>query len=224
MTGKAITVSILISAVVGFIAALAACLMFFFFVYKPAQTAETPPAEIPSEPTPPKAEEFPTPKVIRESDVSELSLQTVYKGFFDDSKCRKTYNELFGDKDGVYSSSSACRLNLTFKRDGSAEKSIAVRRYDSAAKGWRDAEKSVWKAKISDEQFQALAKIIVGSEAFKNWGDGMTITASNSSITVKHAGGTRTPMSNVDEKTTGFLSMMNAFKELDGKLRWEKSQ
>ncbi len=228
MSQKFITVSVLVSAITGVIAALAVCLVFFFFFYKPVQNAKTMTPAIEEEPSAtPKKTEFPlTPSAeIEESAVTSVTLETVYKGFFDEnSKCRKTYNEVFGDKDGVYSPSSPCRINITFNRDGRAEKSIEIRRYDSASKNWRVAEKTIWKSKVSAGQFKKITESVLNNDAFKSWRDGTMINVSNSSVTVRHTNGSRTPMSNVDEKTTVFLSMMDAFKQLDKQLDWEKIQ
>lgn len=227
MKQKFFIISIAVSAITGFVVAAAVCVVFFFY-YKPAQLAEKPPV-VKEEPAPtptPKKDDFPsTPPPVEESEVTSATLETIYKGFFEEgSRCRKTYNELFGDKDGVYSPSSPCRINLSFDRDGNAEKSIEIRRYDNTAKQWRVAEKSVWKSKVSAEQFKTLAKSIVSNDAFKSWMEGTMITVSNSSVTVKYTNGLRSPMSNVDEKTTVFLAMMDAFKRLENALNWEKIQ
>jgi hypothetical protein len=220
-------IPLILSTLAGALAALAVC-AFFFFYYKPAQTAEKPKEFVEKEPTPtPKLpESMPIPEVeIKESDVLSLSIATVYKDFFpENSKCHQTYNEMFGDKDRVYSPSSPCRVTLTFNRDGSAEKNIVISRYDNPAGGSREVEKSAWKSKISDEQFQELTKIIVNNEAFKSWREGTMINVSNCSITVKHTKGSKTPMSNVGDGATAFLPMVEAFKKLDAKVDWKKVQ
>jgi hypothetical protein len=226
MNRKTIIVSTIFSAVTALVTASAVSAVFFF--YKPAaQIAETPKPVIESQPTTPTPPES-TPiqqAEIKATDVNSAAIETVYKNFFPEgSKCRQTYNEMFGDRDGVYSSSSACRINLTFNRDGSAEKIIVIRRYDNAAKEWRDTDKTVWKSKISSEQFKSLANLIVNNEAFKSWNDMMMITVSNCKIMVKHTGGTKSPMSNVDERATAYLPMVNAFKELDARALWEKTE
>jgi len=222
MNRKTIIVSTIFSAITALVTASAVSAVFFFC--KPAaQIAETPKPVIESQPTP---ESTPILQVeIKATDVNSATIETVYKNFFaEGSKCRQTYNEMFGDKDGVYSSSSPCRINLTFNRDGSAEKIIVIRRYDNAAKAWRDTDKTVWKSKISSEQFKSLANLIVNNKAFKSWNNMMTITVSNCKIMVKHTGGTKSPMSNVDERATAYLPMVNAFKELDARALWEKTE
>ncbi len=179
------------------------------------------------EPTPPKqTEPLPFPQVeIKESDVLSLTIETVYKGFYaEGSKCRQTYNEYFKNTDGVGSASSPCNVKLTFNRDGSSNREIEVRRYDTTAKQWQTVEKNVWKSKVSGEEFKELAKLIVNNEAFKTWNDMTMINVSNCKITVKHTNGTKSPMSNVDERATAYLPMVNGFKDLDGKISWEKVQ
>lgn len=219
--------TIILATIAGALGALVVC-TFFFFYYKPAvQNAETPkPIMKQEEPTPPKRNEPPLPppsEDVNESDVEALTIETVYKGFYaEGSKCRQTYNEYFRNTDGVGSSSSPCNVKLTFNRDGSSEKTIEVRRYDTTAKEWRVVEKNVWKSKVSDEQFKDLAQLIVNNDAFKSWNDMTLINVSNCKITVRHTSGTKSPMSNVDEKATAYLPMVEAFKKLDGKISWEK--
>jgi hypothetical protein len=52
----------------------------------------------------------------------------------------------------------------------------------------------------------------------------MTVTVSNCSISAVHSGGTRTVMSNVDEKTTVYLEMIDAIKKLEAQLNWKDGQ
>lgn len=164
------------------------------------------------------------PKIeIKSSEVSSLALNTVYKDFFPaDSKCRKNYIELFGKDDGFYSESSPCTIDIVFNRDGSATKTIRLDRWDKESKQKKIVEKTEWKVKITVEQFDELAKSIVDTEIFQNWNDMMMLNVVNSRISVVYPKGTRTLMSNVDAKTTVFLKLMDAFKQLDGKLNWEK--
>ena len=215
--------------IAGALGALVVCSFFFFYYKTPAaQNAETPkPSMKQEEPTPPKQIQPPPPSEdVNESDVEALTIETVYKNFYaEGSKCRQTYNEYFKNTDGVGSSSSPCSVKLTFNRDGgSAEKTIEVRRYDTTAKEWRVVEENVWKSKVSDAEFKELAKIIVNNDAFKAWNDMTLINVSNCKITVRHSSGTKSPMSNVDEKATAYLPMVEAFKKLDGKTAWEKVQ
>lgn len=222
-------ITILLATIAGALGALIVC-TFFFFYYKPpaaAPSAEAPkPIMKQQEPTPPKRNEpVPPPSEdVNESDVEALTIETVYKNFYaEGSKCRQTYNEYFKNTDGVGSSSSPCNVKLTVSRDGSAEKTIEVRRYDTTAREWRAVEKNVWKAKISEAEFKDLARLIVNNDAFKAWNDMTLINVSNCKITVRHASGTKSPMSNVDERATDYLPMVEAFKKLDGKTAWEKA-
>lgn len=81
---------------------------------------------------------------IKSGEINSLALETVYKDYFDEgSKCRKTYNEYFGEADGAFSESSPCTINLTFDRNGDAKKTVEVRRYGKAAREYKTVEKSV---------------------------------------------------------------------------------
>ena len=164
------------------------------------------------------------PMIIKSDEVSQLSMETVYKNYFEEgSKCRRTYNEYFGNDDGAGSSSSPCTINFSFEKTGGATKTLVIRRWDKTAKGFKVVEKSVWTAKISGEQFAALAKNITENEAFKAWQDGMSINVSNSKVSATHPRGTRTAMSNVDEKAVQFLPMLDAFRQTDKEIKWEEA-
>ncbi|HEY0428854.1 MAG TPA: hypothetical protein VGC76_13820 [Pyrinomonadaceae bacterium] len=206
---------------------ITAALAAFFYGCKTAQSRETPKNQAIAQTSPavtPISKQI-SPVEIKSDEVSVLALETVYKNYFEEgSKCRKTYNEYFGNEDGVGSSSSPCTINFSFEKEGGARKTVQIRRYDRAAKEFKTIEKSIWTARISGEQFDALAKIITENEAFKSWQDGMQINISNSKISATHPKGTRTVMSNVDEKTIQFLPMMDAFGRLDKEIKWEKAQ
>ncbi len=88
------------------------------------------------------SEEIPNPEV-KASDVKSISINTVYKGFFaPGDKCAKSYNEYFGNDDGIGSSSSPCTIKMTFDRNGPATRSIEISRWDKTAKEKRLVEKS----------------------------------------------------------------------------------
>lgn len=218
---------IAVSALVGAATALAVCVVFFFFVYKPAQSVDARPiaTATPTQPstpasTPTPAEEIPNPE-INAADVRSVSINTVYKGYFQaGDKCAKTYNEYFGNEDGIGSSSSPCTIQITFNRDGHATRSVEISRWDKVAKEKRVVEKTESTATISPEQFNTLAQAIVTNEAFKAWREGTMITVSNCSITVMYTGGTKTVMSNVDEKAIAFLPMVQAFQSLETQTSW----
>ena len=211
-----------VSAFAGFAAALITCLIFFFFVYEPAQSGTAAPAVTPTQkpPSTPNSE-IPNPD-ISSADVRSISINTVYRGYFDPgSKCAKTYNEYFGNEDGFASPSSPCTLKITFERDGHAKRSIEIGRWDRATKEKRIVGNTETSASITPEQFNTLAQTLVANEAFRSWREGTMITVSNCSITVVHSGGTKTIMSNVDEKTTVFLEMINSIKKTEGQLNWQ---
>ena len=213
---------IAVSALVGATAALVVCLVFFFFVYKPAQSFDATPTATVTQPTTPPTpvDEIPNPE-IKAADVRSVSINTVYKGYFQaGDKCAKTYNEYFGNDDGFGSSSSPCTIKITLDRDGHATRSVEISRWDKAAKEKRVVEKKDSTAAITPEQFNALAQAIVTNEAFKAWREGTMITVSNCSISVVHTGGTKTVMSNVDEKATAFLPMVQAFQSLETQTSW----
>jgi len=213
---------IAISAIVGSAAALVTCLVFFVFVYKPAQSRDIqPPASPTKQSVPTPVDQIPNPE-IKASDVKSISISTVYKGFFEPgSKCAKSYNEYFGNEDNYASPSSPCTIKMTFDRDGRATRSIEIGRWDKAEKEKRSVEKSESMGEISPDQFQTLAQAIVTNDAFKSWRVGTMITVSNCSITVDHSGGTKTVMSNVDEKTSVFLQMIDAIKKAESPIKWK---
>jgi len=213
---------IALSAIVGAAAALVTCLVFFFYVYKPAQSRDILLSPSPTQraaPTP--ADEIPNPE-IKASDVKLVSINTVYKGFFESgSKCARSYNEYFGSDDGFASPSSPCTVRITFDRDGRATRAIEIGRWDKAAKEKRLVEKTASSAEISAEEFQTLANAIVTNQAFRSWREGTMINVSNCSITVEHTGGAKTVMSNVDEKTSVFLQMIDAIKKAGSQIKWK---
>ena len=212
----------IISAVAGFAAAFAACFVFFYFVYRPAQPVDASPTNQSNpSPAPTFSEITPDPE-IKAEDVKSVSIKTVYKGYFEaGDKCAKTYNEYFGNDDGVWSPSSPCSVEITFDREGKASRSIQVRRWDKTAKEYHIVETSESIAHISPAEFSSLVQTIVSNEAFQAYKKGMSITASNCSVTVVYGNEIKTAMSNVDDKTTVFLQMLNAFKQIEKQLSWK---
>jgi hypothetical protein len=145
--------SIGISAAVGTAAALATCLIFFYFVYLPGQKVETAPVATPTQsPISTPIQEIPNPE-IKAADVKSVTIDTVYKGFFEPrNKCAKTYNEYFGNDDGIYSSSSPCNIRMSFDREGHSARSIVISRWDKTAKEKHVIEKSdstIWSMHMS---------------------------------------------------------------------------
>lgn len=218
-------ISALVSVVVGFTAALVVSFVFVFYLNKPAQVANIEPIsnrEIVVGPTP--FLEIPNPE-IKLADVKGVTISTIFTGYFEPgSKCAKTYNEYFGNEDGVSSPSSPCTIKVTFDRDGHATKTIEVSRYEKKIKGKRAIEKSVWTGEVKSEDFKLLAELIVTNNAFKNWREGTMVNVSNCSISVEHAKETKTIMSNVGNETVVFLLMVEGFKKLDGKVAWKKTE
>lgn len=215
--------SAVVSATVGALVAFLTCFVFFYFFYERGRPdPQESNGNIAATPAPTRDQEIPNPE-IKAEDIKSASIKTVYKEYFEaGDKCAKTYDEYFGKNDGVSSLSSPCTIEVVFDRDGNAKRSIEVRRWDKIAKDFRVIEKSDARAHVTPEQFASLAQSIVINNAFKDWRDGMSVTVSNCSITAVHSGGTRTVMSNVDENTTVFLQMINAFKKLERELTWEK--
>lgn len=208
------------------IAIFAAAVMLGLAVYNYLQT----PAarnEVVTEPTP--KEIMPvrnsTPTIGKEysaGDIESANLDTNYKDYFPESdKCRQSYNEMFGDKTGGFSPNSACSISITFEKNGNADKSIVIRKFDAGSGKWKDHESAQWSGTITADRFERLAATITANEAFKNWNENVSLTARNSMITVKYAdGNTRSPMSNVDAKTAVFLEMIDAFAALDRETKW----
>ncbi|MEP6946031.1 MAG: hypothetical protein ABJA02_08950 [Acidobacteriota bacterium] len=212
--------SAVISAVIGGAFATLVCFIFFYYfgnTAKPVDAQPTPTATA----APTTAPEMPVAE-IKPADVSSVSINTVYTGYFQASdKCAKTYNEYFGNDDGIGSSSSPCTAKVTFDRDGKASRTVAVSRWDRTAKEKRLVENQDSTAIVTPEQFGRLVDAITSNPAFRSWRDGTMINVSNCSITVTYAGGSRSPMSNVSEKATDYLPMVLAFKELEKQLDWK---
>lgn len=216
--------STIISAVIGCTFATIVLLIFFNYFGKQPQAVDGQPTPVPVATATPANQEIPNPE-IKAADFKSVKLMTVYKGFFDASnKCSRSYNEYFGNDDGVASPSSPCEIRMEFSRDGRATRTVEVRRWDKAAKEKRLVEKADSSADVTPEQFDALAKAIAANEAFVSWRDGTMINVSNSTITVTHTGGTKSVMSNVDEKTTVFLQMFDAIRQLEKQLIWRPVQ
>lgn len=173
----------------------------------------------------PKSDEIPQTE-IKSAAVSQIEFNTVYKDFYDaDSKCHKDYVEYFGKEDGAMGLSSPCAVSLTFKRDGGdAAKTIAVRRWDKAARETKEVERTVWTAKISPEQFARLVKTVTEDEGFKSWRDGTMINVSNASVSVVYPKGRRSMQMNLVEETVNRVLLFGEFKRLDKEIKWEKAQ
>ena len=221
MAKNAGIVSIILPALIGAAFATAACVFFFYFYAKQASTVDANTSATPVVPpvrTP--QSEIPNPE-IKASDVNSISIETVYPGYFPTgNKCSQTYNEYFGNQDGIGSPSSPCTVKITFERDGRATRSIVVSRWDKTTKGKREVERTETTAQVLPEQFAQLAQEIVTTQAFKDWREGTMINVSNCTITVAYNGGTRSPMSNVGDKTVVYNPMVDAIKRVEAELKW----
>jgi len=225
MSGPANIRTIILAVFTGAFVTLAACLVFFNVIAKPALSADdtreyTPVKNTPIAP-PPISNEVPQ-AVVDKKDVNSITITTVYKGFYDaGSKCAKTYNEYFGNGDGIVSTSSPCRANITFNRDGNAARTVEIRRWDKETKGTKVIERIESSGRITAAQFEMLANEIVSNQAFKDWRDGTMINISNCTISVDHNGGHRAPMSNVSEAAPVYLEMVDAIKSLEKQTEWK---
>jgi len=178
----------------------------------------------PAAPSPTPVNEILDPD-IEPKDVKAITIKTVYKGYFDQGdKWAKTYNEYFGNGDGSFSSSSPCTLRMVIEKEGNVTRSIEIERWNKAAGGMQTVEKAESTSTVTTEQFDVLAKTIVSNDAFKAWRRGTLINVSNCSISVEHGGETKTVMSNVDETTTVFPQMVDAFRQLEKQLKWKTAQ
>jgi hypothetical protein len=212
----------IIAGVVSFFVAFITCFLFFFFYSSPPQLSNNPQPEHPgSTPARTPVIEIPDPE-IKAADVTSVDINTVYTGYFDKTdKCSKTYNEYFGNNDGIGSSSSPCTIKISFDRDGHATRLIEISRWDRVAKEKKTIEKTESTATITPAQFESIVQAIVTNEAFKKWREGTMITVSNCSISAHHTGGTKTPMSNVGPSTTAYLPMVEAFRKLEKEVSWK---
>lgn len=178
----------------------------------------------------PKESPIPTRKDDERESVPEsvapidsLSIDTNYVGYFSkNDKCRRSYTEMFGDKTGVFSENSACNVTVTFGRNGEATRMVVIKRFEPATTSWKILEQNELRGRVTVGDFEKLAAVVAGNEAFRFWNDGMSVTARNTSVIARYADGSaKSPMSNVDDKTTVFLAMIEAFRELDARTDWK---
>lgn len=216
MKKKSVYIAAIRTAISGGVVALAVSFIFLSCAHSPfssegntkpekEQAAKSSSAELPA------------------SEITTLTLKTRYKGFFEEgSDCSKSHDELYGNSDGYYNSEgSTCELTLIFNQDGTASKTIESYRYDKAAKKNKVIEKSVWEAKIDNDQFQKLAEYIGNNESFKNYRD-VYISVVNGLVRVKYKNEVRTVMIYAAESRPVSLVMMNAFKKLADEVDWKK--
>lgn len=215
----------ILSTLAGALAALAVC-AFFFFYYKPAQTAEKPKQSVEKEPTPtpkqPESLDIQTEK-IKLSQINSIYINTSYTGFYDaNSECGKAGNPSPKPDDTISLSYSTCRTVLTFNRNGEATKLFSIERRGKNPNEPETEEKSEWKSKITAEQFEALLKGVALNRDFIQWGN-VSIFHSNVSIYAYHTNGTAQIPLYIDIKRGSTMEpAVMAFKELDKKVNWKK--
>lgn len=198
--GKNNVVTIAISAAVGGVVAMAIAIGAYFLLVR------QPPAEIVSNASPApvtRKDQIPPDPEVPAEDVSAIELNTSYKGYFDDERCADT--------------KTRCRMLIKFRRDGSAERTMFVKTAGETTEK-SDATSS---ATVSAEAFDELAQTVVANDAFRAWRNGMAITVSNTSLRVEHKKGSKIVLSNVDEKATIFLELIDAVRTLDRSLDWK---
>lgn len=212
-------VSLVIAIVIFLVFAVAEIYTFIIKPMKNDGVPDAPPTPISVRTGTPESKSVPETSASFES----LAIDTNYTGYFAESdKCRKTYVEMFGTSTGAVTSDSACNVTVTFNRDGSVVKLLIVKKFDPVAQAWKTVEKTERKGRVTIEEFNALGAAVGGNEAFRQWNNSISVTTRNVAITAKYADGkVKTPMSKVDERTTAFLSMIDAFRELDARIAWK---
>lgn len=193
--------TIAISAAVGAVVAMAIAIGAYFLLLRPPVAAGTitGPSPTPAE----RLDQIPPDPEVPAEDVTAIELNTSYKGYFDDPRCADA--------------KVRCRMLIKFRRDGSAERTMFVK----AAGETTEKPDATSSAKVSAEAFDKLARLVVANGAFRAWRNGMAITVSNTSLRVEHKNGTKTVLSNVDEKATTFLELIDAVRQLDRSLDWK---
>lgn len=155
-------------------------------------------------------------KVSAPNDKNEskiINLETSYKNYFENNaKCNKPDNKN-GSKD------SPCLINITFNSNGEANKTISFSKSNSDS----DNAHQTLVGKISNEQFSKMYLNISENEMFKDLKN-VDLTVSNSKITLVNGNEIKEVMSNVDEKTTTFLSMLNEIQKIDKEIIWKEEK
>lgn len=196
---------------------------------EPARTGGSSNQPVPAETARPKASISPAgenpPTVTDAGKVDSISVEARYKNYFDrDSKCRKSYDELFGNADGYYNEGSACTGRISVDRDGAATKTVELNRYDKDTRQMKTVEKSVWTARIGGDKFKTFAEAVTGDDFIKNYPEGMQIYTSNFNVSVSQEGRTKTFAGNADDKNPQPISIIDLFKKLDGETEWTKNE
>ncbi len=117
-----------------------------------------------------------------------------------------TYRDFIGN----CSKEKECVLEMNFKANGEASKSLEI----------KNVEKKFWKGHLSPKSFDEFSKKIIENTIFKDWIP-VDMAISNSKITLITNESTKVAMSNVDQTTTTFISLMNEFKKLEKDIEWK---
>ncbi|MCC7309203.1 MAG: hypothetical protein IT173_16705 [Acidobacteria bacterium] len=141
---------------------------------------------------------------LNAADISAIELTTSYQGYFDDmAECGKA---------------GACQIRIRVDRALAAERVLSIGKGD-------EAKETTSRAKLSPEQFASLSDVVAANGAVKHWPEGMAMAVSNSSVRIEYGGSkSRTVPSNVDERASAYLPMIEAFKQLDRELNWSVSK
>ena len=192
--GKNLVTVVVAALVVG------AAIWFGFHFFAPDRASDTTAKPASSTPAASPAD---VPE-IHASDISAIELTTSYPGYFDDkTECGKA-----GD----------CQIRIRVDRALAAERAFSDKTGDGA-------KEVASHAKLTQEQFESLAKLVAANDAVKHWREGMALYASNSSVRIEYGESkSRTVPSNVDEKASSYLPMIEAFKQLDQTLDWTVSK
>lgn len=154
--------------------------------------------------------------------LTSIELETTDPNAFDaGSKCRKSYEELFGTEDGVRLArgTSPCTLTLSLDRQGKATRVVDLLRYDKVQKQRRSVERTTSTASLSAARFDAVARTILDSAAFKD-PRAVEVAIHTCKITVTHARGGKTLWGVMDPSATAFMPMIDAVLKLDRELDW----
>lgn len=86
----------------------------------------------------------------------------------------------------------------------------------------KTVEKSVWTAKIGEDESKAFIESVINNDFIKNYPEGMQIYTSNFNVSVSQGDWTKTASGNADDKNPRLISIIDIFKKLDGELKWSK--
>ena len=157
----------------------------------------------------------PTPLDIKISDVKSISFRTSYEGFFEEDKRCEEKKEASDVK-------KRCTMEISFERNKEASKKLIIKFYEQNAGKTKSEEKYLWKAKMSEQQFNEFTAKIIDNDTFKYWNDGVLMTWSNTSILVDYGKGTRQVLFAFTDEKILKGSLIDNFRSV--KLDWKKLQ